>query len=42
MIFEAGFVDNVKDRKDFDTDKEIRDIGLGIAKGLVKYNDKYK
>lgn len=42
MIFEAGFVDNVKDRKDFDTDKEIRDIGLGIAKGLVKYYDKYK
>jgi len=41
VLVECGFVDNVTDRKLFDTDKELARMGEAIAKGLITYAKKY-
>lgn len=35
VIVECGFIDNAKDRKLFDTDAELKKMGVAIAKGIV-------
>lgn len=36
VIVECGFIDNAKDRKLFDTVKEQQELGVAIAKGIIK------
>lgn len=42
VLVECGFLDNVTDRKGFDTDKEVTAYGQAIAKALIKYAEKYE
>lgn len=35
VIVECGFIDNPKDRELFDTDAELKKMGVAIAKGIV-------
>ena len=35
VIVECGFIDNATDRKLFDTDAELKKMGVAIAKGIV-------
>lgn len=42
VLLEVGFVDNKEDRKGFDTDKELKQIGVAIGKAMKKYYKKYK
>ena len=35
VIVECGFIDNAKDRKLFDTDAELKKMGVAIAKGII-------
>lgn len=39
LLFEIGYVDNPTDRKDFDTDAELQDIGKAIARACIRYYD---
>lgn len=39
LLFEIGYVDNKTDRKDFDTDKELKEIGKAIARACIRYYD---
>lgn len=36
VICEGFFIDNAKDRKDFDTDAELKRLGIAYAKGILK------
>lgn len=42
VLIECGFLDSVFDRKDFDTDKELKVYGEAIGKALIRYYDRYK
>ena len=42
LLFEAGYVDGKEDRKDFDTDKELKEIAEALSKSLIRYYEKYK
>lgn len=42
LLLEVGYVDNTTDRKDFDTDKEIKELAEGVGKACIKYYNKYK
>ncbi|NCE98409.1 N-acetylmuramoyl-L-alanine amidase [Emergencia sp. 1XD21-10] len=42
VLVECGFVDNIVDRKGFDTDKELKSYGQAIAKALIKYAEKHE
>jgi N-acetylmuramoyl-L-alanine amidase len=37
ILVECGFLDNVTDRKGFDTDAKLKAYGEAIAKALIKY-----
>lgn len=42
LLFEMGYVDNKTDRKDFDTDKEVKQIAEAVGKSLIWYCKKYE
>lgn len=42
LLFEAGYVDGKVDRKDFDTDKELKQIAEAVGKAMIRYYQKYK
>lgn len=42
LLFEMGYVDNKIDRKDFDTDKEVKRIAEAVGKSLLWYCKKYE
>ena len=42
VIFELGFIDNVKDRKDFDTKAEQKKFAKAIGRGCIQYYKKHK
>ena len=42
VLVECGFVDNVVDRKGFDTDKELQAYGQAIAKALIRYAENHE
>ena len=42
LLFEMGYVDNKTDRKDFDTDKEVKQIAETVGKSLIWYCKKYE
>ena len=42
LLFEMGYVDNKTDRKDFDTDKEVKQIAESVGKSLIWYCKKYE
>lgn len=37
LLFEAGYVDNKTERKDFDTDRELREIAHAVGRALIRY-----
>lgn len=39
LLFEIGYVDNKTDRKGFDTDTELKEIGKAIAAACIEYFD---
>ena len=41
LLFEMGYVDNKTDRKDFDTDAEVKRIAEAVGKSLLWYCAKY-
>lgn len=42
LLFEMGYVDNKADRKDFDTDAEVKRIAAAVGKSLLWYCKKYE
>ena len=42
VLVECGFIDNVVDRKGFDTDRELQAYGQAIAKALIKYAEHHE
>lgn len=42
LLFEAGYVDSKSDRKDFDTDKELKRIAEAVGKAMIRYYKKYR
>lgn len=42
VLVECGYVDNITDRKLFDTDAELKKMGEAIAKALINYWGIYK
>lgn len=42
VLVECGYLDNKIDRKLFDTNAELKQTGIAIAKGLIKYAKKYE
>ena len=42
LLFEMGYVDNKADRKDFDTDAEVKRIAEAVGKTLLWYCKKYE
>ena len=41
VLFEGGYIDNPKDRKDFDTDKEIKEMAEAIGRAMIRYYKLY-
>lgn len=41
LLFEAGYVDNKTDRKDFDTNKELKEIAYAVGRAFIRYAEKY-
>ena len=41
ILFEMGYVDNKVDRKDFDTDHEVKQIAYAVGKSMIWYCTKY-
>lgn len=41
ILFEMGYVDNKVDRKDFDTDREVKQIAEAVGKSMIRYCRKY-
>ncbi len=39
LLFELGYLDSKKDRRDFDTDEELKTIGKAIARACIRYYD---
>ncbi len=39
LLFEIGYVDNKTDRKDFDTEAELKKIGKAMARACIRYYD---
>lgn len=42
LLFEMGYVDNKTDRKDFDSDEEVKQIAEAVGKSLLWYCKKYE
>ena len=41
LLFEAGYIDNKNDRKEFDTDRELRQIAEAVGKAMIRYYKMY-
>ena len=41
VLPEMGFVSTVKDRKDFDTEAELKEIGYALGKAMIRYAEVY-
>lgn len=42
LLFEVGYVDNKTDRKDFDTDRELKEIAEAVGEAMIRYYKKYR
>ena len=41
VLFEGGYIDNKTDRKDFDTDREIKKMAEAVGRAMIRYWDLY-
>lgn len=41
VLFEGGYIDNKTDRKDFDTDREIKEMAEAVGRAMIRYWDLY-
>ena len=41
VLPEMGFVSTVKDRKDFDTEAELKEMGYALGKAMIRYAEVY-
>ena len=41
VLFEGGYIDNKTDRKDFDTDREIKRMAEAVGRAMIRYWDLY-
>lgn len=37
VLFEGGYIDNKADRKDFDTDREIKEMAEAVGRAMIRY-----